>query len=284
MIAGTPSPESQLERDCEVHSKAHPGRRYVLTAPAVLPRWTLSTGAIARWHLIRSELAFILRPADRGGRLLDVGCGRGEYVVWAARSYPALDVCVGIDEMERDASGPFLRRPDSLAGRVHLIAGLFEKELVQAHGPFRVLLCVDVLEHVPKDFAFVREMAAVAADRASLIVHVPAVNQRHALRAVGVEFERRRAAETDQHVREGYSADGIRALLEDGGWSVEMLRPTFGPIAIAWSDADYVLAESGRVGFLVRASLLPLTVAGAVLSKRIVPERGNGWLVRARRR
>ena len=84
--------------------------------------------------------------------------------------------------------------------------------------------------------------------------------------------------------REGYSADGIRERLEGGGWRVEELRPTFGPIAIAWADADYALAELGRIGFLVRASLLPLTVAGAVLSKRIVPERGNGWLVRARRR
>ena len=284
MIDGAPSPESQFEGDCEVLSKAHPVRRWVLTAPAVLPRWTLSTGAIVRWHLICAELAFILGRDDRRGRLLDVGCGRGEYVVWAARRYPVLDVCVGVDEMEREASGPFLRSPDSLAGRVHLIAGLFEKELVRAHGPFRVLLCVDVLEHVPEDLAFVREMAAVAAHGASLIVHVPAVNQRHALRAVGAEFERRRAAGTDQHVREGYSADGIRELLEGGGWSVEMLRPTFGPIAIAWADADYALAELGRIGFLVRASLLPLTVAGAVLSKRIVPERGNGWLVRARRR
>jgi SAM-dependent methyltransferase len=73
---------------------------------------------------------------------------------------------------------------------------------------------VDMLEHVPDDRAFVAELARILKPGGALVVNTPHL-KRSALKRL-----RDRLGLTDEahgHLRPGYTADALRALLEEDG-------------------------------------------------------------------
>ncbi len=249
----------------------------------VLPRLTLSSGAIIRWHMVLQDLPWLIEQGPVASVCLDVGCGSGEFVLEIARRYASVKQVVGIDRMERDAVGQFRPVPSSLESRVTLVEGRFSRQLASGFGTFDAVLCVDVLEHVPMDEEFLRDIASVVVPQGRLLVHVPARNQRHLFPGVWQRYLRQVEAGEDQHVREGYTGDELRGILRSSGWHVESATPTFGWIAAAWTDLDATVAEAGLFTAPIRCAALPLTIAGAWASPFIRRTSGNGWLVRARR-
>ncbi len=244
----------------------------------LLPRKTLSAGAIFRWHVVRRWLPFLGEHA-RPIRLLDVGCGKGEYVFEMARRFPDALHVVGVDEQGHDHPTAFLPVPKDLAPRVRLLGGRFSSELVQEYMPFDGVLCVDVLEHVPDDEGLLMEFRRVCARGSRLILHVPSTPQWHPIQSVSRELSRMLVTGQGEHVREGYSLHGLTALLHAAGWNVLKARATFGRIAAWWCDADFFLAD--KSSRLLRIATLPATVAGALAASTHAPARGNGWLVLA---
>jgi len=243
---------------------------------ALLPRPTLGAGAILRWHLVGHWLAGL---AGAGGlvRVLDAGCGRGEYALRVVRRFPGVALMMGVDQAGRDGVRGFARVPPDLASRVVLRDGPFCRAAVEDAAPFDALLCIDVLEHVPDDGRFLDDLAAVARPGARGLVHVPATPQRHPIGWTRRELDRMLADGSGEHVREGYTLAGISALLRETGWLVRRARATFGRLAAWWCDADFYLAS--RRLHPARAAALPLTVAGALLGRVAQPRQGNGWLL-----
>lgn len=246
----------------------------------LLPRLTLCAGAILRWHIVRRWLPQ-LADANRPVRLLDIGCGRGEYVFEMARAFPNASVVIGVDERGRDDLAGFLPIPNRLESQVQLRKGWFTRRLVGDNAPFDGILCVDVLEHVADDEAFVSEIAAVSAPAARLLLHVPANPQFHSIAPVRRQLDRMLAEGTGQHVREGYSSCALSVLLEAAGWRILRIRATFGRLAAWWCDADFHLAARGSR--LVRIAALPATIAGGMVTSGWPPAQGNGWLLLAER-
>jgi len=166
----------------------------------LLPRATLGAGAILRWHLVGHWLAAL---AGAGGlaRVLDAGCGRGEYVVRIARRFPGARLVVGVDQAGRDGVSGFAEVPADVASRVLLREGPFSRAAVEDVAPFDALLCIDVLEHVPDDGRFLGDLAAVSRPGARGLVHVPATPQRHPLGWTRRELGRMLADGSGQHVR-----------------------------------------------------------------------------------
>ena len=68
---------------------------------ALLPRATLAAGAIVRWHVVTGWLRALAGPVSPL-RVLDAGCGRGEYVLRLARECPSARLVVGVDQAGRD--------------------------------------------------------------------------------------------------------------------------------------------------------------------------------------
>jgi SAM-dependent methyltransferase len=242
----------------------------------LLPRATLGAGAILRWHLVGHWLAAL---AGAGGlaRVLDAGCGRGEYVVRIARRFPGARLVVGVDQAGRDGVSGFAEVPADVVSRVLLREGPFSRAAVEDVAPFDALLCIDVLEHVPDDGRFLGDLAAVSRPGARGLVHVPATPQRHPLGWTRRELGRMLADGSGQHVREGYTLPGIAALLAQAGWLVRQARATFGGLAAWWCDADFYLAH--RRAHVARLAALPLTLGGALAARVARPRRGNGWLL-----
>ena len=239
----------------------------------LLPRATLGAGAIMRWHLVDPWLcAFGRDPA----RLLDAGCGRGEYVARLARRFPGVRRVVGVDQAGRDGVAGFAPVPPDVVSRVMLREGAFSQAVVADIAPFDGAVCVDVLEHVPDDGQFLADLATVVRPKGRGIVHVPASPQRHPIGWARRELERMLLDGTGQHVREGYTQEGFARLVRDTGWTILRERATFGRVAAWWCDADFYLAA--RSAHALRALALPLTVSGALAGRAFGPRRGNGWL------
>jgi len=243
---------------------------------ALLPRATLAAGAIVRWHVVTGWLRALAGPVSPL-RVLDAGCGRGEYVMRLAREFPSARLVVGVDQAGRDGVSGFGAVPPDLASRVILRQAAFCRTAVEDLAPFDALVCVDVLEHVADDGRFLRDLAAVMRPGGRGLLHVPATPQHHPLAWTRNELARMLADGTGEHAREGYTLPGISALLRESGWLVHRARATFGRLAAWWCDADFYLARRGA--HLVRAAALPLTVAGARLGRAVRPREGNGWLL-----
>ena len=245
----------------------------------LLPRATLGAGAIIRWHLVEPWLRAL---GSAPVRLLDAGCGRGEYVARLARRFPGVRRVVGVDKAGRDGIAGFAPVPPDVVSRVILREGEFSRDVVADIGPFDGVVCVDVLEHVPDDGQFLAELAMVVRPSGRGIVHVPATPQRHPIAWARRELDRMLLDGSGQHVREGYTREGIVRLLRDTGWTILRERATFGRVAAWWCDADFYLAARGA--HTLRALALPLTVGGALASRAVGPQRGNGWLFLLERR
>jgi SAM-dependent methyltransferase len=136
-----------------------------------------------------------------GKRCLDVGADNGVLSLLFRRlggSWASADL-----DAEAVASIGALVETD-----VHLIDA---KRTPFRDGEFDVVAIVDFLEHVEADGAFVAECARILKPGGRLIVNVPRARRWSLLGPI-----KRRLGLTDEehgHVREGYTLDGLRALL-----------------------------------------------------------------------
>ena len=125
----------------------------------------------------RMELLEALLPGLSGLRLLDAGCGGGEYVrALVARGADALGIECTEDKLECARS-----LPASLARRIS--CGDIQRTEFDS-GRFDAVLLNEVLEHVPDDAAALREMHRVLRPEGSLIVFSP--NRLHPFETHGV--------------------------------------------------------------------------------------------------
>ena len=117
-----------------------------------------------RRSIVRRLLAEIARPGT-GRRIVDVGCGTGANIASLTDAY----MCHGIDP---SAEGIDLARKRFPA--VHFTCGLAPDAFGPEERDADVLLAMDVMEHVPDDFAFVSGLLGPLKPGGHLLVTVPA--------------------------------------------------------------------------------------------------------------
>lgn len=127
-------------------------------------------------HLSRRSSAAIVRARLCGplreegfsaGRILDVGCARGEVSIELARAFPGAEI-TGLD-----LTGSYLalpQAPEGGPGRVVFTKGEAGK-MPFASGSFQVVVCVNVLPTVPDPVAALREMERVLAPGGRLFIY-----------------------------------------------------------------------------------------------------------------
>jgi ubiquinone/menaquinone biosynthesis C-methylase UbiE len=129
-----------------------------------IDRYYAESKGLVRW-IERQRLAALIRLADvqPRDRLLEVGCGAGHVL----QQFPQTRR-TGID-----LSANMLRRARArLNHTVSLLRGSADR-LPCASGAFDVVLCTEVLEHVPDPSAVIGELMRVAAPGARVVVSIP---------------------------------------------------------------------------------------------------------------
>jgi len=156
-------------------------------------------------------------------RILDAGCGGGDFTFYLARRFPSARV-VGVD-IDRAQ----IAKNREVAPRLGLAnAEFLEGDLTRGGfgGDYDLLLSIDVLEHVvPQDQAF-RNLAAALAPDGWGYLHIPTVRPRP------VPFSKRLEAfhewAEEEHIAEDLTADQFAKVAASNGFRVAEAGATFG--------------------------------------------------------
>jgi SAM-dependent methyltransferase len=119
---------------------------------------------VARRRIMRRLVHRVLPPSLQT-TIVDVGCGTGANIAALAGEYR----CLGIDTSREAISLAAARFPgvEFRAGRAPEDLGLWMEQA-------RLVMMMDVLEHVPDDHAFLSEMLSAASPGAFFLLTVPA--------------------------------------------------------------------------------------------------------------
>ena len=117
-----------------------------------------------RRRIVRRLLAEIVPPGS-GRRIVDVGCGTGANIASLADAYD----CHGIDP-----SAEGIRLAKARFPSVQFTCGLAPEDFGSAERTADVMLAMDVMEHVPDDFALASSLLSVLKPGGHLLVTVPA--------------------------------------------------------------------------------------------------------------
>jgi SAM-dependent methyltransferase len=119
---------------------------------------------VARRQIMRRLIEQVLPPHEQK-RIVDVGCGTGGNLADLADDYD----CTGIDT-SRDA----IQRACERFPRVRFVHGYAPRDLGELASQTDLFLLMDVLEHVPDDFALFSELLDAARPGSYFLVTVPA--------------------------------------------------------------------------------------------------------------
>lgn len=129
-------------------------------------RWVDSRAASAPVldHYARGRVTTLRDATPPGGKVLEIGCGTGEFLDHALRA--------GYDVYGMDTSPEAVREAGRLAGDERVFCGLLE-DLPPDLGSFDLIAGFHVLEHVPDPVAFAREVLELLAPGGLLYLCVP---------------------------------------------------------------------------------------------------------------
>ena len=119
---------------------------------------------VGRRRIMSRLAAAVLAPAPQS-LVIDVGCGTGANIAALADQYS----CVGIDTSAEAIELARHRFP-----QVRFITGLAPDDLGELAGQARLILLMDVLEHIEDDFLFLSRLLAAASPGCFFLLTVPA--------------------------------------------------------------------------------------------------------------
>jgi ubiquinone/menaquinone biosynthesis C-methylase UbiE/uncharacterized protein YbaR (Trm112 family) len=220
----------------------------------------------------RDRAVFLDWVGGRHERILDVGCGSGSNARWYRQHGAHELVGIEIDPPSADKAVTLFDR---------IICAPVETAMAELDGPFDLIVCADVLEHLVDPWTVVTDLRRLSHSATVLAVSMPNIRFLGAIAriAVGPGFRYEDEGIFDvTHVRffTGHDLDG---LLRRGGWRPERrgshlfgrlraARRMMGRMTHGWSDQwlaeqQFVVArpDSGLV-LGGPSATLPMGVAG----------------------
>lgn len=211
----------------------------------------------------------LFRPVDQQFRLLDFGCGNGNYGFVIASKNPQSR----IDSYDSDQSKfPLLRdlkgKPDNLC--------FLSREAFSSLPPrsYDYILCIDVLEHIQDDAGTLKHLTGLLKPEGIIFIHLPKnhLKRRAVLRNTSWEKH-------EDHVRDEYTESEIRDLFgEICSLKLIKLVYSFGLWGeLAWEIDNRLIRHSPKVRYL----LFPILYIMAWIDSRSRNRWGNGFFLTA---
>lgn len=178
------------------------------------------------WHVHKELKAWMrgLRSADIN--IYDAGAGYGQYTYWLTSRLPkanvlALDVK---EEQVQDCNAFF-----NAIGRQRVKFAVGDVTKYRMPGAYDLVVCIDVMEHILEDEAALQCYSASLKPGGMLIISTPSDQGGSDVHDEG------EGSFIEEHVRDGYNIDDIRAKCLRNGFSKVESRYSYGtPGKISW--------------------------------------------------
>jgi SAM-dependent methyltransferase len=165
-----------------------------------------------------------------GFRILDAGCGTGRHICEAYRlkNVDVVGIDLNVDDLRKATSmlaAMYLEDPDNSRLCVMPMADL--TKLPFKDGVFDLVICSEVLEHIPDNVAAIKELIRVLKSGSNLVVSVPRFLPERICWAISESYHQ----EPGGHIRI-YRKNELKKMLEDAGtrcWSVHYKHSLHAP-------------------------------------------------------
>lgn len=220
----------------------------------------------AHWlHFRYFQRALALWPDFSPRRILDAGCGRGDYSVYLAQRFPEAEV-VGVDvDAERVAVCQAAADRMGLSNiryRVEDLTRLDPRE------PFDLIVSVDVLEHIVAQQQALEKLAGALAPGGRFFFHIPTVRTRPVpLSARLQEFHQWAERE---HVADDLTADQFVERVRRAGFAPSVVWRTFAYRAGELATSLFAMPYANtRLNRLAQVALIPICRGLAMADHRV---------------
>lgn len=189
------------------------------------------------------------RLLPRPRRVLDAGCGNGIY------SFTLAPGAGRVDGIDSDAARIRHVASVNLFPNLHFRTGDICR-LPYPPASFDLIICSDVLEHIPDDQAAFAQLSRALQKGGTLLVTVPALTDK--MRRIYRRFG---------HARPGYTGEQMEALCQKNGLRMVRHEQYSYPIAESFSDINYALLRHP----LALGLVYPGLYLGALLGDILLP-------------
>ena len=235
------------------------------------------------WHIQRELKKWINGRASAGNpvqAIYDAGAGFGQYSYWLSGLLPkarilALDVK---EEQVADCNGFFQR-----IGRRQVKFEVGDVTRFQQAESFDLVVCVDVMEHILEDEAALRCYSTSLKEGGMLIISTPSDQGGSDV------HEENEGSFIEEHVRDGYNIDDIRAKCLRNGFSKVEARYSYGaPGKISWKLSmkwPLMMLQASKAFFIVLPIYYliayPIAFVLNMCDVRMAHSTGTGLIVKA---
>ncbi|MDX9749549.1 MAG: class I SAM-dependent methyltransferase [Flavobacteriales bacterium] len=245
------------------------------------------------WHIQRELRPWIRDMRSRVGvpgasthgvdqpiHIYDAGAGFGQYTYWLSGKLPhasitAIDVK---DEQVADCNAFFQR-----IGRPQVKFEVGDVTKYQRPDTFDLVVCVDVMEHILEDEAALRCYSTSLKEGGMLIISTPSDQGGSDVHEEG------EGSFIEEHVRDGYNIDDIKAKALRNGFSRVEARYSYGaPGKISWKLSmkwPLLMLNASRLFFIVLPFYYliayPIAFVLNMADVRMTHRTGTGLIVKA---
>lgn len=215
----------------------------------------------------------LLQDIGEPAAILDAGCGDGAYSFYLARRFPGAVVHAIDNSQER------IEACRKIQSRLRVCTIEFiHKSLtdLQAQGTYDLIVCIDVLEHIPEDELALRRLHDALQDQGNMILHVPQRRQLNhfVVRPLNEGY-------VHDHVRDEYTEQEIEEKIKRTGFCIVQKRYTFGWPGSLARELYYLLSQrDGLLKPIVRAVTFPFLLLLAKLDTLTANNTHQGFLFR----
>ena len=142
---------------------------------------------------------------------------------------------------------------------------------------FDLITAFDVLEHIAEDGVAVSNLARALRPGGTLLAHVPRDRWRTWTGEIRTVSDDDAWRINPGHVRQGYSPERLRAVLESSGLRVEDVQTWLGPLGVVAHSVYGRLEHPAPLRLLS----LPVTIAAAHVESHFATPDGNTVFIRA---
>jgi SAM-dependent methyltransferase len=258
--------------------------------PGILAlQWLTNRVLYHRSWLIRKELGRSIRSFKGSIKILDAGCGAGDYLVPFALLNPEVSF-TGIDKSASNVD--MIRFFCKKKGIRNVTVLQQDLNLPMPPEPWNVILCVSVLQYLDDPGRFISDVAEKLDDGGQLLLYVP-VNYTRRIPGYnwlksrllgGMDYDASRAFNLN------LKAGDLKRFLHSSGLSPVTQKKLYGPVGqIAYEissliillikKAPWLLAVPGAVLYFIL--LQPLILLLLVLDYALPIQNGNGVFFKA---